>query len=247
MVHGLDLNKRAVIQNAQYILSWVDAESTAALRETYESYGFTWLGDVEGIRSIDYPNETRGVGVYKTMARGEGWMVYDILSYTDGLGMEEMQDVLSQTDFDPSATAMLGENDFQKLTMPSGENHKGDVKTQSMRVNQTDLSVETSEHGLLATAQINYPGWRVYIDGVYSPHVEINGGFIGVPIEAGTHEVVLRYEPVSFYVGAGVAIGTLGLCGVLAVLLWRRVVKNKRQPACKALEAEGGNQETRQM
>lgn len=62
-------------------------------------------------------------------------------------------------------------------------------------------TVSTDKDGLLYFSLVYHPGWRVYVDGVLTDTVKTNICFMGVPVEAGTHEVTLVYRPFGFMVG----------------------------------------------
>ena len=59
-------------------------------------------------------------------------------------------------------------------------------------------------------------GWRARVDGVPAPVLRANGKHRAVAVNAGRHEVVLRYEAPGLL--PGVAVSLLGL--VAAAALW---------------------------
>ena len=73
--------------------------------------------------------------------------------------------------------------------------------------------------GLLVLADLSFPGWSAEMDGHPAPILLANGAFRAVAMPAGTHRVVFRYRPVSFYAGAAVsaaawiALAALALSG----------------------------------
>jgi hypothetical protein len=61
-----------------------------------------------------------------------------------------------------------------------------------------------------------HPNWKAYIDGRAEATVMLSPGFVGVPVAAGRHRIVCRYQ-------AGPWKGILALSGLLlAVIMWRR-------------------------
>lgn len=93
----------------------------------------------------------------------------------------------------------------------SGEFHIVEEKPRSLK-----LSVDLDQGGWIFWSQSWYPGWRGTIDG---SHVEIyraNYLFQAIYSPAGHHEVVFKYQPLSFLIGAsttaaGMLIVTSGL------------------------------------
>lgn len=70
--------------------------------------------------------------------------------------------------------------------------------------------------GLLVLADLHYPGWTAEEDGRPLPILKADGCFRAVSLPAGTHRVVFRYRPVSFYAG----LGLTGLAVLAVVAVW---------------------------
>jgi hypothetical protein len=70
--------------------------------------------------------------------------------------------------------------------------------------------------GLLVLADLDYPGWVAEEGGHALPILKADGFFRAVALPAGTHRVVFRYRPMTFYAGAGVSVIAL----LLALGLW---------------------------
>jgi hypothetical protein len=78
--------------------------------------------------------------------------------------------------------------------------------------------VTTSNPGLLVLTDLHYPGWIAEEAGRQLPLLKADGYFRAVALPAGTHRVVFRYRPMSFYAGSAVSI-----LAVLAMLvLWHQ-------------------------
>ncbi|MCS6964237.1 MAG: YfhO family protein, partial [Thermoflexus sp.] len=68
-----------------------------------------------------------------------------------------------------------------------------------------------------------YPGWEVLVNGQPAPLVRANVVLMAVPLSAGESEVIFRYRPWSFYVGAIISGATLLIAGLAALLAIRRM------------------------
>ena len=79
------------------------------------------------------------------------------------------------------------------------------------------VDVQASGPGRLVLSEINYPGWRVRIDGQPALLESAEGALRAVQLPAGAHAVTFEFRPVAVYAG-----GALSLLGVaaLALLLW---------------------------
>ena len=76
--------------------------------------------------------------------------------------------------------------------------------------------VTASFPGLLVLTDLHYPGWIAEEEGRRLPILRADGFFRAVALPAGTHRVVFRYRPISFYAGAGVSILAL----LTMLVLW---------------------------
>ncbi|HEX7152562.1 MAG TPA: hypothetical protein VF618_13825 [Thermoanaerobaculia bacterium] len=73
------------------------------------------------------------------------------------------------------------------------------------------LHITAPQPAQILSSEPYYPGWRA--EGFTVK--KMDGAFVGFDVPAGTHDVVVDYAPLSFRVGAGVALLTLA-----AVLVW---------------------------
>lgn len=80
------------------------------------------------------------------------------------------------------------------------------------------VRVGAEEPFVLMVAESWYPHWRVEIDGRRVPLLRVNGGFLGVVVPGGEHEVRFTYR-VPAYQKACLAVSGLTLVGVVALLL----------------------------
>lgn len=69
--------------------------------------------------------------------------------------------------------------------------------------------VTASYAGILVLTDLDYPGWIAEEDGRRLPILRADGFFRAVALTAGTHRVVFRYRPLSFFAGAGVSLAAL--------------------------------------
>ncbi len=116
-----------------------------------------------------------------------------------------------------------------KIELPANEAlvPVADLKTENVsfkRVgpNATTVGLDLVASGILTVTDTNYPGWRAFLDGKEIPILKANYLFRAVVVPAGKHEVQFRYEPVSFWLGVRLAIGTLVVLALVAVFRRRR-------------------------
>jgi hypothetical protein len=73
--------------------------------------------------------------------------------------------------------------------------------------------INSGTAGLLVLADLAYPGWKAAVDGHPAPILTADGCLRAVALPAGSHRVVFRYRPVSFYAGAVLSVLALGTLG----------------------------------
>jgi hypothetical protein len=96
----------------------------------------------------------------------------------------------------------------------------GEARLVSWRSGRLSIAASLSRRGHLVVLEAYDPGWHARVDGRPVAPVAANGVFIGLPIEAGRHEVELSYRPPGLV--RGVAVSGLALVAGALLLSWRR-------------------------
>ncbi|MFN2229098.1 MAG: hypothetical protein ACK2VA_04955 [Anaerolineae bacterium] len=143
------------------------------------------------------------------------WVVYGAQE-ADGL---QALEVMSAPDWDPFAEVLLVEPVAVRPEVPAASPSAADVVRYAPEeiVVQADLDAP----GWLVLGEWYYPGWLAWVDGEREIVLRADYGLRAVPLEAGPHEVVLRFRPTSVTVG-GLISGASLLFVLLAMLWWRR-------------------------
>jgi hypothetical protein len=98
-----------------------------------------------------------------------------------------------------------------------------EVEVASVSPRELTLAVSTPRTAVLVLTDLFWPGWRAWVDGLPQPIYRANFLFRAVAVEAGVHEVRLRYEPWSILVGSVVSSATaVGLVAAFAWSWWKR-------------------------
>ncbi len=79
----------------------------------------------------------------------------------------------------------------------------------------------------LLLADSYYPGWRATIDGDPTPVYAANSVVRAIVLPPGKHEVQFIFVPLDFYLGAGISLVTILLCGLIWLLLKRRAQRGR--------------------
>ena len=87
--------------------------------------------------------------------------------------------------------------------------------------------ITTSEKGFMILKIPFDSGWEIKVNGVVVDKYQVNGGFIGIPIQSGYNEVVMNFIPSGFKLGLILSIVGILMTIGLIVLEVRRPKKEK--------------------
>lgn len=77
--------------------------------------------------------------------------------------------------------------------------------------------ITSNTGGVLVLTDLYYPGWTAQVDGHPADLLRADGFFRAVALSAGSHQVVFRYRPLSFWIGAALSLFALLTLGALAL------------------------------
>jgi hypothetical protein len=80
-----------------------------------------------------------------------------------------------------------------------------------------ELKAALIRPGIVILGDVDYPGWRLTIDGKPAEILRVNRLMRGAAVEAGVHTLVYTYDPASFRVGGSITLAALPVLIVLAV------------------------------
>jgi uncharacterized membrane protein YfhO len=123
---------------------------------------------------------------------------------------------------------VLIENDPSLAASPSGDQLVAPaLSVDELGPNEVRVTAAAEGPSYLVLNDFFHRGWTARVDGQPARVFIANALFRGVAIDAGTHVVDFRFEPVSHLVGAGVSVLCLVL--VLVAIAWGlrgRVARN---------------------
>ncbi len=95
---------------------------------------------------------------------------------------------------------------------------EGKVEIKEYFSDRVKIITDSQSGGILTLADNYYPGWEAFIDETKTEIIKANYTLRAVNIPPGNHELIFKYQPVSFRVG--LTISVIGLAGwLLAGLL----------------------------
>lgn len=82
-------------------------------------------------------------------------------------------------------------------------------------------NINNGKSGILQISTSYSSGWKAYVDGKETEVINVNTGFIGIPLEEGEHDVHFVY--CTPWIKLGTVISTLGiLCLVIIIIKQRK-------------------------
>lgn len=113
--------------------------------------------------------------------------------------------------FEPRNTVILNEG----RPLSRANNLQDAVEIASYGHDRLVIRTQINETGYMVLADSWYPGWSAYVDGNPAPLYRADVIFRAVPLDPGSHTVVLEYRPMSLFVGGIISfaslIATLGM------------------------------------
>ena len=147
---------------------------------------------------------------------------------------------LQSRDFNPSETVLLNrEPDKFSLAGETENLLKDSVNISEYKNNMITADIKSSRSQFLVLSETYYPGWKAYIDGTEATLYEANFAFRAVAVPAGRHKVVLKYEPLSFMLGACISIAAFVVFIFLLIFLPPPTPPSKRGKTVPLLNKEG--------
>lgn len=112
----------------------------------------------------------------------------------------------------------------QDMEVTSGP---GSVRIRGLEADQLRLEVTARQNAMLFLADLAYPGWKAYVDGVETPIYRANYIFRAIYMPVGRHTVEFVYRPRSFRLGLLITVaGTLMAIGGMAILTARHTMSH---------------------
>lgn len=192
------IDRRAILSNIKYWYTSTNIEST--YYQKMQEINAKYLGEVSVIPTYG-ADEREEFAVWQADTLGLAWLVNDTVEIDDldTLSSQQVTDLLNSEsiNFQNQAYVAHPEN---VLNVEPG-NNKWEIETLEYKNNSIKLSITTEKAAVLATSEIWYPGWKVYVDGSKQELLQVNCCYRGCGVPAGTHTIEFVYKPGSLYLG----------------------------------------------
>jgi uncharacterized membrane protein YfhO len=84
------------------------------------------------------------------------------------------------------------------------------------------IKTTTKQESPLVISNVNYPGWKAYVDGIKTPIKEVNFALQSIIVPQGIHIIEFRYVPESFYFGLVLSIAGMFATLLIFIYLWKK-------------------------
>ncbi len=145
-----------------------------------------------------------------TRALPRAWVVHGLLMSADG---DRALQLINEGEVDPRETGVVS-RPVSGVRPRAGADSTAITEYQAGRIT---VRARLASTGLLVLAELDYPAWKVEVDGKPAQVVRANGALRAVRVPEGTHTVVWRFD--STPTRLGFALSTLGVLA-LAALYW---------------------------
>ncbi|HEV2528359.1 MAG TPA: YfhO family protein [Thermomicrobiales bacterium] len=154
---------------------------------------------MEQNRELLYEDEW--VAIYDNPGNlGPAWVTHDVIVADRQTALNR----ISQIGFRPDRVAVV-EGDVPPIA-GAPDDATGSATLVSYAPERITYTAESSHDGFLVMSEVYDEGWSAFLDGEEVPLYPTNVGLRGIALPAGTHEVELRYEPLSLRLGFAVSV-----------------------------------------
>ncbi|HPP06878.1 MAG TPA: YfhO family protein, partial [Syntrophorhabdaceae bacterium] len=96
---------------------------------------------------------------------------------------------------------LIGASKNISLPLEKDGRHQGSVKILTYKPDRIELKCESIGDSYLYISDTFYTGWKAYIDGKKTDIYKANIAFRAIYVPEGSHTVIFKYMPLSFFVG----------------------------------------------
>lgn len=143
-------------------------------------------------------------------AMPRAWVVHDVRVANDD---EALQSIHNRS-LNPRRAAFVSRPLEERLMWKRGPE---EVMVTHYSPDRIEVTAELTSAGLLVLSELDYPAWKVKVDGVPRTVVRANGALRAVRVPRGTHKVTWYYN--STWTSAGFAVTTFTLLGLSVAFL----------------------------
>lgn len=137
------------------------------------------------------------------------------------------QALLDDPAFDPrESVIILGEPTLQ---LPDNIPTENIAEVITFEAELVRVSIDTPESGVLSLAMVDYPGWEAQLNGEPVTIRRAYGALMAAEIPAGQHILELRYNPLSYRIGAFISLVTWAGLALTLIISSRHMLTRRNK------------------
>jgi hypothetical protein len=150
------------------------------------------------------------------------WIVHDVDPAMSG---DEMK-ILNDYEVDGHDVAYV-HGDIPAISPLPADAPVDTVMVTDYQPERITLTTSSGADGLLVLSEVYAKGWKAYVDGKEVEILRTDHALRGIPLSAGSHEVVVKYELTSLRIGMWST--TLSGIGIVALWIWAGIDRRRHR------------------
>lgn len=113
---------------------------------------------------------------------------------------------------------MIINSEFKEseIVVSKAQDSTASIKLISQEPNELVYKSKSSKEEFAVFSEMYYEnGWNAYVDGIETPHYNVNYVLRGMQIPAGEHTITFKFEPQVIKTGSSIALASSILLGLL--------------------------------
>ncbi|HUS02664.1 MAG TPA: YfhO family protein, partial [Chitinophagaceae bacterium] len=129
-------------------------------------------------------------------AMGAAWFVKQLRPVNG-----PVEELKALDNFEPSQIAFIDKSQNANITQPAFDS-SATIKLTKYTNDEIEYVGDAKSEQFAVFSEIYYSaGWNAYVDGKITPHYKVNYLLRGMPVPAGHHAIVFKFEPASYKTG----------------------------------------------
>jgi hypothetical protein len=186
------------------------------------------LTDLPEKYQLALDNPSRWFRVYSnSQAFPRFFLVQNSVSYPNRI---DAMEALGSENHDLSNTVIYVNsklNQKNENTIPCSMDNLGNIELKSYLPSQIELNTDSTCDSIFVSSEVMYPGWKASIDGHETQIKEGNLAFRSFNLPKGKHQILMKYTPNIYLLGAFLSCATLLVMMIWYLLIQKNTQKNK--------------------
>jgi hypothetical protein len=199
----------------KYVLKTLNTLGVSYIIDRTEN-GSTEKNFPESKYPVEY--EKGGWKLYKNSAAAK--RIFLTSDYQIYHSNQEFEKMFFSESFDPSQTILLEKR--PNFAAQKNNSTTDKITNINYKAEEITITVETNMQKMLFLSDTYYPGWKAYVDKQETQIFKADYTFRAIVVPKGKHQIIFRYEPLSFYYGYKVTLFSLIILIIVSGVIYMR-------------------------